>query len=167
MRTEIRCGKSPVPESYGLMNRWGGMGKKDFPDLGCGLGRHSILFGKNGFHVSCFDISKYGIESTQRWAASEGLKPDCRTGDMPELPYENDSFDCILCRNVINHSDTVGVKKAISEIRRVLRQYRTNSFVRYCLNGSFTEDTSLPRCRAYEHPGPGRTDTDGSTYRTS
>lgn len=27
-------------------------------DLWCGLGRHSILFGKNEFNVSCFDISQ-------------------------------------------------------------------------------------------------------------
>ena len=113
--------KNPTLESYGIMNRWGSQGRKDFLDLGCGLGRHSILFGRNGFSVSCFDISQDGIDSTRKWAEAEGLKFDYMTGDMLTLPYENDRFDCVLCWNVISHSDTEGVKKAISEIRRVLR----------------------------------------------
>lgn len=114
--------KNPALESYGIMNRWGSSGKKDFLDLGCGLGRHSILFGRNGFNVSCFDISGDGVESTGKWAEAEGLSFDCRTGDMLSLPYEDGSFDCILCWNVISHTDTEGVRKAIAEIRRVLRE---------------------------------------------
>lgn len=113
--------KNPALESYGIMNRWGSQGRKDFLDLGCGLGRHSILFARNGFSVCCFDISQDGIDSTREWAQTEGLKLEYKVGDMLTLPYENDRFDCILCWNVISHSDTEGVIKAISETRRVLR----------------------------------------------
>lgn len=113
--------KNPALESYGIMNRWGSRGMKDFLDLGCGLGRHSMLFGRCGFSVSCFDISREGIECTRQWAESEGLRFDCRVGDMLSLPYEDASFDCILCWNVVSHSDTEGVRKAVAEIRRVLR----------------------------------------------
>lgn len=113
--------KNPALESYGIMNRWGSQGRKDFLDLGCGLGRHSILFARNGFSVCCFDISQDGIDSTREWAQAEGLKLEYKVGDMLTLPYENDRFDCVLCWNVISHSDTEGVIKAISEIRRVLR----------------------------------------------
>jgi len=42
-------------------------------------------------------------------------------GDMLELPYDNESMDCILCYNVISHSDTEGVKKIINELKRVLK----------------------------------------------
>ncbi len=48
--------KNPSMESYYLVNRWKSLDKNDFLDLGCGIGRHSILFGKNDFNVSCFDI---------------------------------------------------------------------------------------------------------------
>ena len=113
--------KNPVLESYGLMNRWGIQRKIDFLDLGCGLGRHAILFGRNGFNVSCFDISQDGLDSTKKWAESEGLSFDYRCGDMRVLPYEQEGFDCILGWNVINHSDTEGVKAAVREIYRVLR----------------------------------------------
>jgi ubiquinone/menaquinone biosynthesis C-methylase UbiE len=40
---------------------------------------------------------------------------------MLELPYENNFFDCIFCRNVISHTDTEGMYKIISELKRVLK----------------------------------------------
>jgi 2-polyprenyl-3-methyl-5-hydroxy-6-metoxy-1,4-benzoquinol methylase len=47
----------PSEESYYLVNRWKTQGRKSILDLGCGLGRHSILFAKNGFDVSAMDLS--------------------------------------------------------------------------------------------------------------
>lgn len=65
--------KNPSIESYYLVNRWKNQEKTEFLDLGCGLGRHSILFGKNEFRVSCFDISEDAIQRTKEWAEKEGL----------------------------------------------------------------------------------------------
>lgn len=115
--------RNPSEESYYLVNRWKEQGKQEFLDLGCGMGRHSVLFGKNGFHVSCFDISEEAVQSTRQWAERENLALDYAVGDMLCLPYGEDRFDCILCRNVISHSDTPGVVRAIAEIRRVLREF--------------------------------------------
>jgi len=114
--------KSPSIESYYLVNRWKSQDKKDFLDLGCGLGRHSILFGKNGFNVSCFDISKEAIKKTKEWAEKEKLQFKYKVGDMLKLPYDNNSFDAILCRNVISHTDTEGMKKVVAELKRVLKE---------------------------------------------
>ena len=113
--------RNPAWESYYLVNRWKGQGKRVFLDLGCGLGRHSILFGKNGFQVNCFDISELAVNATREWAGTEGLSFRYAVGDMLALPYADDSIDCIMCRNVISHTDTEGVRKTIAEIRRVLR----------------------------------------------
>lgn len=113
--------KNPSIESYYLLDRWKKQNKKNFLDLGCGLGRHSILFGKNGFEVYCFDISENAIKRTKEWAEEERLNLHYEIGDMLNLPYENNFMDCILCRNVISHTDTKGVKKIISELKRVLK----------------------------------------------
>ena len=123
--TEDNCDvwKNPCVESYYLLNRWRSQNKSDFLDLGCGLGRHSILFGKNDFNVKCFDISDEALRRTRAWAENEKLTFDYNNGDMLSLPYKNESIDCIICRNVISHSDTTGVKQAIAEIYRVLRPY--------------------------------------------
>lgn len=114
--------KNPSMESFYLLNRWKSEDKKDFLDLGCGLGRHSILMGRNGFNVSCFDISDEALNRTKEWAEEENLSFDYKQGDMLSLPYNDNSFDCILCMNVISHTDTQGMKKVISELFRVLRK---------------------------------------------
>lgn len=114
--------KNPSIESYYLINRWLSQNKKEFLDLGCGLGRHSILFGKNSFNVYCFDISEEAINKTKDWAEKEKLHLNYKIGDMINLPYKDEQFDCILCRNVISHTDTEGMKKVIKEIFRVLKK---------------------------------------------
>ena len=114
--------KNPSIESYYLLNRWSTLGEKKFLDLGCGLGRHSVLFAKNGFDVSCFDISEEAVNRTKAWCEEEGLKCDYKVGDMLKLPYPDNSFDCILCRNVISHTDTEGMHIIIDELKRVLKE---------------------------------------------
>lgn len=114
--------KNPSEWSYYLLNRWKSQEKENFLDLGCGLGRHSILFGKNGFNVHCFDISKNAIDRTKDWAEKENLNFEYKVGDMLELPYLDNSMDAILCLHVISHTDTSGIKKVISEIRRILKK---------------------------------------------
>ncbi len=113
--------KVPSIESYYLLNRWSNLGFKDFLDLGCGIGRHTVLFAGNGFNTYDFDISKYGLDKIKEWLDSLNLSANLKEGDMLDLPYENDSFDCILCRNVISHQDTLGVKQIIKELYRVLK----------------------------------------------
>ena len=110
---------NPSIESFYLLSRWYSQGKRKFLELGCGLGRHSILFGKNGFEVSCFDISEEAIKKTSKWAIEEGLNFDYSIGDMLNLPYKNESFDCVLCFNVISHTDTEGMKVIANEIKRI------------------------------------------------
>ena len=114
--------KNPSIESYYLLNRWKSQGKKEFLDLGCGLGRHSIQFAQNGFNVYSFDISQDAIEKTRKWAENEQLNLDYKIGDMLNLPYKKEQFDCILCRNVISHTDTEGMKKVIKELNRVMKK---------------------------------------------
>ena len=113
--------RTPSVESFNLVDRWRNLGFKDFLDLGCGLGRHSVLFGRNGFRVACFDISERVVEETKKWAEAEGLDFDYKVGDMLELPYADESFDAILCRNVISHTDTAGMRKIVGELLWALR----------------------------------------------
>ena len=114
--------KNPSQESFYLLNRWKSQNKKDFLDLGCGLGRHSILFAKNGFNVYSMDISEESIRRTKTWAFEENLTINYKVGDMLDLDYPANSFDCILTMNVISHTDTEGIKKIIKNIERVLRK---------------------------------------------
>lgn len=113
--------KTPSMESYYLLHRWKEQNKTEFLDLGCGIGRHSILFAKNNFNTYSFDISEEAVNQTNEWAKAEHLAIEYEVGDMINLPYKDESMDCILAKNVISHTDTQGVNQAISEIGRVLK----------------------------------------------
>ncbi|MDD2993995.1 MAG: class I SAM-dependent methyltransferase [Pygmaiobacter sp.] len=113
--------KTPATESYYLASRWQQQAKQDFLDLGCGLGRHSVFFAKNGFRTSAFDLSRDAVEQTQKWARAEHLAITGTVGDMLALPYPDASFDCIFCKDVLSHTDTQGVKKIAADILRILK----------------------------------------------
>jgi ubiquinone/menaquinone biosynthesis C-methylase UbiE len=112
----------PSEESYYLLNRWKNKEFSYFLDLGCGLGRHSLLFAQAGFNVNSFDLSAEAISDLKKKSAECGLSNlVCAMGDMNELPYADGSFDCLLAYHVISHTDSRGIKKILGEIKRVLK----------------------------------------------
>ena len=104
-----------------LATKWRESGYVDLLDLGTGLGRHAIYFSKQGFNVTAMDISDYAIQYLKTWAAKENQIINAGVGDMTCMNYSNESFDCILAYHVISHTDSIGIKKTISEIERVLK----------------------------------------------
>ena len=89
---------TPSEESYYISARWQKLGYKKLLDLGCGLGRHSILFSQHGFLVSALDLSAEGTNHLIDWAAKENLKIDVKVADMLAVPYpDNFLIVCLLC----------------------------------------------------------------------
>lgn len=121
-------------------------GFKKILDLGCGNGRHIVFLSEQGFDVYGIDISAEAIEIASAWTTKIGLKANLRTGDIKELPYENDSFDVIISYGVLDHILFSDAKKAMQEIRRV------------CLPGGYifvtlraTEDCEFNRGKRIEN----------------
>lgn len=113
---------TPSLESYAYLARWKEQGKKDFLDLGCGIGRHAILFGLQDFNVSVSDISPEAVERTTSWLKEENIPyREAKVEDMEKMSFPDASFDCILSWQVIGHNDTKGIKQTIAEIHRILR----------------------------------------------
>jgi SAM-dependent methyltransferase len=121
-KNEIDYWLVPIMDSCFLAESWKLKGYSKFLDLGCGLGRHSIYFGKQGFVVSAVDLSEKGINHLKSWAIEEKLEIETEQCDMLNLPFPDESFDCILAYNVIYHTDTEGFIKSLKEIRRVLKR---------------------------------------------
>ena len=87
-------------------------------DLGCGTGRHTIYLLENGFKVYGCDASESALN-----IAKEIIKNvEFKKCNMTSLPYKNNYFDGVLCHFVIQHGKIEQIKKAISEIYRVLRK---------------------------------------------
>ncbi|MBC8061058.1 MAG: class I SAM-dependent methyltransferase [Clostridiaceae bacterium] len=112
----------PCEDSYYMATKWLDSGFKNVLDLGAGLGRHSIFLAKQGFKVSAIDLSDYGMNNLKQWAEKENFNIDIKVGDMVDLPYADNSFDCVFAYHVISHTDTLGARKVISEIERVLKK---------------------------------------------
>jgi SAM-dependent methyltransferase len=88
-------------------------------DLGCGVGRHSLLLASLGFSVVALDGSDAGIAYASLQAMQH--KVDFLIGLMTDLPLRENSFDYLLAWNVIYHGNRTIVARTIEEIRRVLK----------------------------------------------
>ncbi len=136
----------PAEDCVYLTYKWKELNYKDILDLGTGLGRHAIYFSKHGFNVSAVDISEYGIRHLDSWAKEKEFNINTKVCDMLSLPYSDNSFDCIFAWHVISHSDTIGVKKAIFEVERVLKP-NGEVFLTFCSKEStdYNETSELTK----------------------
>lgn len=91
-------------------------------DIGAGKGRHAFFFAEQGFEVSAMDLSDSSIEIIKQTAEERNLTIDAKAHDMVNLPYEDESFDCVVCFHTIYHTDYAGMQTTISEIERVLKK---------------------------------------------
>ena len=69
----------PSVESHYYGNIWQSKGFNNILDLGCGMGRHAILFAKMNFNVDAFDLSEYAINYLKVWAQEEKVKVNTKT----------------------------------------------------------------------------------------
>lgn len=88
-------------------------------DVGCGGGYTCEFLANKGAIVSGVDQSQKCIEAAQTHSQLQGFSIDYQTGLAEALPYENTSFDVVICVDVLEH--VADVPKTISEIHRVLK----------------------------------------------
>ncbi len=92
-------------------------------DIGTGKGRHAFFFAKAGFEVNAIDLSTSSIAAVNDEAQKSNLNITTGVADMTKLPFEDNQFDCVICFHTIYHTDYNGVKQAICEIKRVLKEH--------------------------------------------
>ncbi|MUL39475.1 bifunctional 2-polyprenyl-6-hydroxyphenol methylase/3-demethylubiquinol 3-O-methyltransferase UbiG [Gloeocapsopsis dulcis] len=97
-------------------------------DIGCGGGLACEFLAKQGANVIGIDLSLSSIEVAREHAKKSNLKIDYQAGAAEQLPYQENTFDIVLCFDVLEHVDDW--QKVISEAHRVLQK-----------NGLFLFDT--------------------------
>jgi len=90
-------------------------------DVGCGTGNNLIAFAERGYSAHGIDHSPEMLAIAERKLADRRLEArvTMRTGDVRELPYEDGSFDAVLCTGVLHH--LVDMRPCLGEINRVLK----------------------------------------------
>lgn len=85
-----------------------------------GPGYFAIELAKlGGYGITGIDISHTFVEIAQRNAMEAGVDVDFRLGDAANMPFENESFDFLLCRAAFkNFSRPL---RALQEMYRVLK----------------------------------------------
>jgi tellurite methyltransferase len=102
---------APERDVIDIIPRLKAAGVREVLDLGCGVGRHSLLLAG----------SECGIDFLEKQAEAAGLAVETVTAEMTALPYPADHFDYALAWNVVYHGDLPVVVKTIAEVTRVLK----------------------------------------------
>jgi SAM-dependent methyltransferase len=111
----------PHPAVAALVPVLKARGAKHVLDLGCGIGRHALLFAEHGFVVEAIDGAAAGLDFARREATARGLRLRLRHADADALPFANEGFDYVLSWNVIFHGSMGDVGRRLAEIWRVLK----------------------------------------------
>jgi SAM-dependent methyltransferase len=116
-------------------------GYKSVLDVGAG-----IFSEYYGFLADGHDIEYTATEITQKYIEiGEGSGIKVKYGSVEDLPFEDNSFDSILCNDVLNHQ--LSFQASISELLRVARHRVYISFFK-----PFLEDLKLtPEWQSGDH----------------
>ena len=89
-------------------------------DAGCGEGFavEYLTRQRPGWQITGVDLSSDAIAYAQ---AQFGNRARFQTGSIYELPFPDDSFDAVLCSEVLEHLDDPD--RAVAELKRVARHY--------------------------------------------
>ena len=85
-------------------------------DAGCGNGAfvNDLLNKRNDLHIHALDRSEKALEF---------VKTKKSLGDVSSLPFDDQSFDCVSCLEVIEHLPIAAYKKTLDELARVAKKY--------------------------------------------
>ncbi len=85
-------------------------------DVGCAKGfmMHDFKNLMPNAQIEGIDVSQYALDN-----AIEDMKPFIRLGNAKKLPFEDNSFDLIICINTIHNLPLEECKQALKELERV------------------------------------------------
>lgn len=90
-------------------------------DVGAGGGRHTALWARERYIATATDISPLAISQVAEWARQENLAMIVEVAEADALPFSDESFDGVLSFGVLYYSSYVRMRRAITEMWRVLK----------------------------------------------
>ncbi len=87
-------------------------------NAGCGDGLYERSLKKKMKEIVSFDLNKGDVQIAHAINPAKNIAY-C-VGDIGDMPYKKDTFDCVICTEVLEH--LVEERKAIEELIRVLKK---------------------------------------------
>jgi ubiquinone/menaquinone biosynthesis C-methylase UbiE len=94
-------------------------GAKAFLDIGSGAGQlagHLLKYGDADATLTCTDLSHQMLRRARARLKSD--RPTFASADLSQLPFDNESFDCVTCGYVLEHLPNP--EPGLAEMSRVL-----------------------------------------------
>jgi tellurite methyltransferase len=97
-------------------------GQRRILEVGCGAGRHVVLFARSGLEVVGTDLAQSALDFTRRRLEQEGLAGvRLEQAHAGELPFPDASFDALLAWRFLHVLGRDEARTAVAEMARVLR----------------------------------------------
>ncbi|MBA7589801.1 2-methoxy-6-polyprenyl-1,4-benzoquinol methylase, mitochondrial [subsurface metagenome] len=87
-------------------------------DVGCGTGVHLDIYRRSRCKLYGIDTSPSMLDAAR---TRLGEDAELRLGDAAKMPYENGTFDLVLCMLVLHEMDQPTRTSVIAEMKRVLK----------------------------------------------
>lgn len=115
----VRTLRNMVPGRLRFFERYTDWAGQDVLDLGCAGGFMAEALAEKGAQVTGIDPAAQAIDAARTHAEASGLQIQYDVGVGEALPYPDQSFDRVVCVDVLEHvSDLTAV---LAEVKRVLR----------------------------------------------
>ena len=123
---------------------------KNVLDIGCGAGRHLLLFGHKGANTFGIDSSKEAIGTSKRFLKEFKINSEIKLGNSTKIPYKDNFFDIIILWGIFHYLSPEDQQKTIKEVIRVSKNgawvifsLRSKNDSRYGLGKQIRRNTFL------------------------
>ena len=115
--------KSAEPSSDSIIDCLRAQQAKVVCDAGCGCGAYSLKLALNGFKIFGFDISPAAVRLSKELLSSRNIEyGDFRTCDILATGFDDNQFDAVISRDVIDHMSLIDGIAAVRELYRIVKK---------------------------------------------
>lgn len=99
---EYDWGFQPSPTCYKVLQMMPPTKHLKLLDIGCGEGRNSVFFARNGYDVTAFDLAEAGVEKTKKLADRVGVNINVFKANVMEFRL-SEKYDILFSVGVFHY----------------------------------------------------------------
>ena len=120
-RTRVEAYLNREEEADPLLEELQKQNTKTVCDAGCGCGAFALRLIRQEFTVSGFDFSGRAVEIAEELLQKAGECAALKTASVLATGYEDDTFDAVVSRDVLDHMAKAEAYLAVQELFRIVK----------------------------------------------